>query len=74
MVSTRSMIKFERGYVVETLFDGSKLGIEPYSVGVSPNGELLILDAENSNVHKISMPVSQCKPLSALIYHFICAG
>lgn len=63
VVSTRSMIKFERGYVVETLFDGSKLGIEPYSVGVSPNGELLILDAENSNVHKISMPVSQfCRP------------
>ena len=61
VVSTRSMIKFERGYVVETLLDGSKMGIEPYSVGVSPSGELLILDAENSNVHKISMPVSQCK-------------
>lgn len=56
------MIKFEGGYVVETVFDGSKLGIEPYSVGVSPSGELLILDAENSNVHKISMPFSQCKP------------
>ncbi|KAA0053690.1 NHL domain-containing protein [Cucumis melo var. makuwa] len=63
VVSTRSMIKFERGYVVETLLDGSKMGIEPYSVGVSPSGELLILDAENSNVHKISMPVSQfCRP------------
>lgn len=60
-VSTLSMIKFEGGYVVETVFDGSKLGIEPYSVGVSPGGELLILDAENSNVHKISTPFSQCK-------------
>lgn len=60
-VSTRSMIKFETGYVVETVFDGSKLGIEPYSVGVSPSGDLLILDAENSNVHKITMPFSQCK-------------
>ncbi|XP_022150077.1 uncharacterized protein LOC111018344 isoform X2 [Momordica charantia] len=58
-VSTRSMIKFETGYVVETVFDGSKLGIEPYSVGVSPSGDLLILDAENSNVHKITMPFSQ---------------
>lgn len=61
VVSTRSMITFEKGYVVETVFDGSKLGIEPYSVGVSPSGELLILDSENSNIHKISMPSSQCK-------------
>ncbi|KAG6581010.1 hypothetical protein SDJN03_21012, partial [Cucurbita argyrosperma subsp. sororia] len=63
VVSTRSMITFEKGYVVETVFDGSKLGIEPYSVGVSPSGELLILDSENSNIHKISMPSSQfCRP------------
>lgn len=55
------MMKFEGGYTVETVFDGSKLGIEPYSVEVSPSGDLLILDAENSNIYKISTPLSRCK-------------
>lgn len=55
------MMKFESGYTVETVFDGSKLGIEPFAVEVSPNGELLVLDAENSNIYKISMPLSRCK-------------
>ncbi|KAE8691539.1 hypothetical protein F3Y22_tig00110889pilonHSYRG00001 [Hibiscus syriacus] len=58
-VSSRSMMKFEGGYTVETVFDGSKLGIEPFSVEVSPNGDLLVLDAENSNLYKISMPLSR---------------
>ncbi|XP_023765567.1 uncharacterized protein LOC111914057 [Lactuca sativa] len=57
-VSSRSMVKYEGGYTVETVFDGSKLGIEPYSVEVTPSGELLILDSENSNIHKISTPLS----------------
>ncbi|GLU02037.1 hypothetical protein SLE2022_193100 [Rubroshorea leprosula] len=57
--SGRSMIKFEGGYTVETVFDGIKLGIEPYSVEVSPNGELFVLDSENSNIYKISMPFSR---------------
>lgn len=61
------MMKFESGYTVETVFDGSKLGIDPYSVEVSPSGELLILDAENSNIYKISMPLSRCKPLFGLL-------
>lgn len=59
--SSRSMMKFEGGYTVETVFDGSKLGIEPYSVDVSPSGELLVLDSENSNIYKISTPLSRCK-------------
>ncbi|XVE67957.1 hypothetical protein DITRI_Ditri09bG0029600 [Diplodiscus trichospermus] len=58
-VSSRSMVKFEGGYTVETVFDGSKLGIEPYSVEVSPSGDLLVLDSENSNIYKISMPLSR---------------
>ncbi|KAM7278687.1 hypothetical protein ACFE04_005821 [Oxalis oulophora] len=57
--SSRSMIKFEDGFTVETVFDGSKLGIEPYSVELSPAGELLILDSENSNIYKIAMPLSR---------------
>lgn len=59
--SSRSMMKFEDGYTVETVFDGSKMGIEPYSVEASPSGELLVLDSENSNIYKISTPLSRCK-------------
>lgn len=55
------MMKFESGYSVETVFDGSKLGIEPYSVEVMSSGELLILDSVNSNLYKISSSLSQCK-------------
>lgn len=55
------MMKFEGGYTVETVFDGSKLGIEPYSLEISPSGELLVLDSENSNIYKISTPLSPCK-------------
>ncbi|CAG7903683.1 unnamed protein product [Brassica rapa] len=57
-IATRSMVKFENGYTVATVFDGSKLGIEPYSIEVLPNGELLILDSENSNIYKISSSLS----------------
>ncbi|KAI3761940.1 hypothetical protein L1987_52363 [Smallanthus sonchifolius] len=57
-VSSRSMVKYEGGYSVETVFDGNKVRIEPYSVVVTPSGELLILDSENSNIHKISAPLS----------------
>ncbi|XP_062106815.1 uncharacterized protein LOC133818121 isoform X2 [Humulus lupulus] len=58
-ISSRSMMKFESGYTVETVFDGSKMGIEPYSVEVSPSGQLLVLDSENSNIYKISTPLSR---------------
>lgn len=60
-ISGRPLMKFESGYNVETVFDGSKLGIEPYSVEVLPSGELLVLDSANSNLYKISSPLSQCK-------------
>lgn len=58
-VSTRSLMKFEAGYKVETVLDGSKAGIEPYSVEASPTGDLLILDSANSNLYKISTPLSR---------------
>ncbi|KAE9607094.1 putative six-bladed beta-propeller, TolB [Lupinus albus] len=57
-VSGKSMMKFESGYSVETVFDGSKLGIEPYAVEVLHNGELLILDSDNSNIYRISSSLS----------------
>ncbi|GER29469.1 NHL domain-containing protein [Striga asiatica] len=58
-VHSRSMVKFESGYTVETVFDGSKLGIEPHSVGISIDGEIFILDSENSNIYKISSPLTR---------------
>ncbi|KAF6169352.1 hypothetical protein GIB67_016522 [Kingdonia uniflora] len=57
-ISGRPLMKFESGYIVETVFDGSKLGMEPYSVEVLPSGELLVLDSANSNLYKISTPLS----------------
>ncbi|KAK7309501.1 hypothetical protein RJT34_06281 [Clitoria ternatea] len=57
-IGGKSMMKFESGYSVETVFDGSKLGIEPYVVEVLPNGELLILDSVNSNIYRISSSLS----------------
>ncbi|KAH6770760.1 NHL domain-containing protein [Perilla frutescens var. hirtella] len=57
-ISGRPMMKFEGGYNVETVFDGSKLGIEPFSVEVLPDGDLLILDSANSNLYKISSSLS----------------
>ncbi|CAH9095386.1 unnamed protein product [Cuscuta europaea] len=59
VASGRPMVKFESGYTVETVFDGSKLGIEPHTVEVLPSGELLILDSANSNLYKISSALSQ---------------
>ncbi|XP_011021622.1 PREDICTED: uncharacterized protein LOC105123635 [Populus euphratica] len=58
VISGRPMMKFESGYTVETVFDGSKLGIEPYSVQVLPSGELLILDSVNSNIYRMSSSLS----------------
>lgn len=55
------MMKFEGGYTVETVFDGSKHGIEPHSVEISPDGEVFILDSQNSNVYKIPSPLSRCE-------------
>ncbi|KAJ0720805.1 putative six-bladed beta-propeller, TolB [Helianthus annuus] len=57
-ITGRPMMKFESGYEVETVFDGSKLGIEPHALEVLPNGELLVLDSANSNLYKISSSLS----------------
>uniref|UniRef100_A0A2P2K1K8 NHL repeat-containing family protein n=1 Tax=Rhizophora mucronata TaxID=61149 RepID=A0A2P2K1K8_RHIMU len=57
-ISSRPMMKFESGYTVETVFDGSKLGIEPHAVELLPSGDLLILDSANSNIYKISASLS----------------
>ncbi|OAY65795.1 hypothetical protein ACMD2_00891, partial [Ananas comosus] len=61
-IAGRSTVKFEGGYTVETVFDGSKLGIEPYAVEATQNGELLVLDSVNSNIYRISLPLSNSRP------------
>lgn len=66
------MMKFEGGYTVETVFDGSKFGMEPFSVAVSPSGELLVLDSENSNIYKISTSLSPCMFLFVRILSMPC--
>ncbi|KAK1273220.1 hypothetical protein QJS04_geneDACA013289 [Acorus gramineus] len=55
----RPVLKYESGYTVDTVFDGSKLGIEPFAVEVSPTGELLVLDSANSNIYRMSPPLSK---------------
>ncbi|KAK8512884.1 hypothetical protein V6N13_090375 [Hibiscus sabdariffa] len=57
-ITSKTMVTFESGYTVETVFDGSKLGIEPHTVEVLPSGELLILDSANSNLYRISASLS----------------
>ncbi|KAL5224514.1 hypothetical protein ABZP36_011153 [Zizania latifolia] len=57
--AARSMVKYDGGYTVETVFDGSKLGIEPYDVEVTPAGELLVLDSMNSNIYRVQLPLSR---------------
>ncbi|XP_020571221.1 uncharacterized protein LOC110018293 [Phalaenopsis equestris] len=59
VISGRPLMKFESGYTVETVFDGSKLGIEPFSIEVFKGGELLVLDSVNSNIFRISLPLSR---------------
>eukprot|EP00252_Welwitschia_mirabilis_P012864 TRINITY_DN283_c0_g1_i1.p1 TRINITY_DN283_c0_g1~~TRINITY_DN283_c0_g1_i1.p1 ORF type:complete len:526 (-),score=67.62 TRINITY_DN283_c0_g1_i1:347-1924(-) len=55
----KSVLQFESGYTVETVFDGSKHGIEPYSIQVTPDGDLLILDSTNSNILRTTPPLSR---------------
>jgi hypothetical protein len=55
------MVRYEGGYVVDTVFDGSKLGIEPHAVEVTPAGDLLVLDSINSNIYRVQLPLSRCE-------------
>ncbi|PPD77439.1 hypothetical protein GOBAR_DD25636 [Gossypium barbadense] len=57
-ITGRPMMKFEGGYTVETVFDGSKLGVEPHTIEILPSGELLILDSANSNLYRMSSSLS----------------
>ncbi|CAA0815886.1 NHL domain-containing protein [Striga hermonthica] len=57
--SDGNVLQFEEGYLVETVVEGSELGIEPYSIRVSHDGELFAVDAINSKIVRITPPLSQ---------------
>lgn len=57
--SDGNVIQFENGYLVETVVEGNALGVIPHSIRVSQDGELFAVDAENSNIVRITPPLSQ---------------
>lgn len=52
-------MQFENGYLVETVLEGNALGVVPYTIRVSQEGELFAVDAVNSNIVRITPPLSQ---------------
>ncbi|GMH25575.1 hypothetical protein Nepgr_027418 [Nepenthes gracilis] len=57
--SDGNVIQFESGYLVETVVEGNALGVVPYSIRVSQDGELFAVDCDNSNIVRITPPLSQ---------------
>jgi hypothetical protein len=45
-------------FIVETIFDGSKHGIELYAIQVSPDRELFVLDSAKNNILRVTPPLS----------------
>ena len=45
---------------METVFNSSMLGIEPYSREVTQSGELLVMDSMNSNIYRMALSLSRC--------------
>ncbi|OVA12419.1 NHL repeat [Macleaya cordata] len=54
-----NVLQFENGYLVETVVEGNELGVVPHSIRVSQEGELFAVDAVNSNIVRITPPLSQ---------------
>lgn len=67
-------IQYESGYLVETVVEGNDLGMVPYSIRVSHDGELYAVDEVNSNIVKITPPLSQCKHVyvHVFVFFFMC--
>ncbi|KAJ7981855.1 NHL domain-containing protein [Quillaja saponaria] len=53
------LLQFENGYVVETVVEGNEIGLIPHKIRVSKDGELFAVDAVNSNIVRITPPLSQ---------------
>ncbi|KAF2286133.1 hypothetical protein GH714_010755 [Hevea brasiliensis] len=57
--SDGNVLQFEDGYLVETVVEGNEIGVVPYKIRVSDDGELYAVDEVNSNIVKITPPLSQ---------------
>ncbi|KAF7822613.1 internalin A [Senna tora] len=57
--SDGNVLQFENGYVVETVVEGNEIGVVPYRIRVSEDGELFAVDSINSNIVRITPPLSQ---------------
>ncbi|CAL0310196.1 unnamed protein product [Lupinus luteus] len=58
--SDGNFLQFEDGYVVETVVEGNMIGAIPYRIRVSEeDGDLFAVDAINSNIVRITPPLSQ---------------
>ncbi|GMN54343.1 hypothetical protein TIFTF001_023470 [Ficus carica] len=55
-----NVLQFESGYLVETVVEGNDIGVVPYKIRVSEDGELFAVDSVNSNIVRITPPLSQC--------------
>nr|XP_011460801.1 PREDICTED: uncharacterized protein LOC101313487 isoform X2 [Fragaria vesca subsp. vesca] len=57
--SDGNVVQFESGYLVETVVEGTKIGVVPFKIRISEDGELFAVDSVNSNIVRIALPLSQ---------------
>ncbi|KAG7031139.1 hypothetical protein SDJN02_05178 [Cucurbita argyrosperma subsp. argyrosperma] len=57
--SDGNVLQFENGYLVETVVEGNEIGVLPHKIHVSKEGELFVVDSVNSNIVKITPPLSK---------------
>ncbi|XP_038904764.1 uncharacterized protein LOC120091031 isoform X2 [Benincasa hispida] len=57
--SDGNVLQFENGYLVETVVEGNEIGVLPHKIHVSKDGELFVVDSVNSNIVKITPPLSK---------------
>lgn len=69
VLADANALQFESGYLVETIVEGNEIGMVPYKIRVSEDGELFAVDSVNSNVVKVSPPLSRCMLVSLFFIH-----
>ncbi|KGN53589.2 uncharacterized protein LOC101210502 isoform X2 [Cucumis sativus] len=57
--SDGNVLQFENGYLVGTVVEGNEIGVLPHKIHVSKDGELFVVDSVNSNIVKITPPLSK---------------
>lgn len=74
LLTDGNAIQFESGYLVETIVEGNEIGMVPYKIRVSEDGELFAVDSVNSNVVKVSPPLSRCMLISLFSINDTCTS